>query len=76
MAFDIDGIVVEEEEVVEEDEEEDEEDENDIGWINEEEGESGISYVSAYTKFHEISLSPMSQKCDLDKYQSVRPSRF
>ena len=40
-------IVVEEEEIVEEDEEEDEEDENDIGWINEEEGESGMSYVSA-----------------------------
>ena len=70
-------IVVEEEEIGEEDEEEDEEDENDIGWINEEEGESGMQYVmQSYTKFHEISLSPMSQKCDLDKYQSVWPSRF
>ena len=25
---------------------------------------------------HKISLSPMSQKCDLDKTQSVWPSRF
>ena len=42
VAFDMDEIVVEEEEIVEEDEDEDDEDENDIGWINEEEGESGM----------------------------------
>ena len=42
VAFDMDEIVVEEEEIVEEDEDEEDEDENDIGWINEEEGESGM----------------------------------
>ena len=35
-----------------------------------------IDEIVSYTKFHEISLSPMSQKCDLDKYQSIWPSRF
>ena len=42
IAFDMDEVVVEEEEVVEEDSDDDSNDESDIGWINEEERDSGI----------------------------------
>ena len=42
LAFDsMDEVVVEEEDFVEEDSDDDGDDENDIGWINEEEPESG-----------------------------------
>lgn len=41
VAFDMNEVVVEEEEIVEEEEDKDEE-ENDIGWIDEEEEESGM----------------------------------
>ena len=41
LAFDMDEVVVEKEEIVEEDSD-DGDDESDIGWINEEEWESGM----------------------------------
>ena len=42
IAFDMDEVVVEGEEVVEKDSDDDSNDESDIGWINEEEQDSGI----------------------------------
>ena len=42
IAFDMDEVVVEGEEVVEKDSDDDSNDESDIGWINEKEQDSGI----------------------------------
>ena len=53
-------IVVEEEKVVEEDSDDDSNDESDIGWINEEEWDSGVA-----RNFMKFFLSPLSQNVTL-----------
>ena len=71
-------VVVEEKEIVDDDDDDSDadDDEKDIGWITEGKQRRDRSNGRMKVLKREISLSPMSQKCDLDKSRSVWPSRF
>ena len=71
----MDEVVVEEDEILDDNESDMDEDENDIGWIDVEEGEWWyllLTHVSISRNFTKSGVT----KCDLDKPQSVWPSRF